>query len=165
MNFFQTLLRPDREDDPDRGQVIHAANLLQVGEFQLLQLAFAEWHGREMTPEEQSVHFDAFFLHGQTPSYLRHYARRIIAEEAAGTLQASASQFHRYDNDYFRSRLPDGMRKFLVAMTLVVGFVGGSIAMASYTVKQTGACIDTTPPCFTKADLRSPQTPPDVGTD
>ena len=38
--FFQTLIQPDREEHPERALIARAANLLQVGEFQLLQLAY-----------------------------------------------------------------------------------------------------------------------------
>ena len=38
--FFKTLVKPDWDDNPKRTEIIHAANLLQVGEFQLIQLAY-----------------------------------------------------------------------------------------------------------------------------
>ncbi|MCH7542778.1 MAG: hypothetical protein IIB65_03995, partial [Proteobacteria bacterium] len=44
-NLFQTLMRPDREESEQRAEVARAANLLQLGEFQLLQLAYHDWHG------------------------------------------------------------------------------------------------------------------------
>lgn len=36
MNFFDVLIHPNREENPERAEVARAANLLQVGEFQLL---------------------------------------------------------------------------------------------------------------------------------
>lgn len=153
MNFFQTLLRPDHEEDPERALIVHAANLLQIGEFQLLQLAFADWHGRDMTEEEQAAHFQGLFLRQHVPPYLRHYARKVIELEGRGELDDRAGGYHRFDNDYFQSRMSNGARRFLVAVTLVVGVVGGGIAMASYTVDQVGRCTDELPPCFTQQDL------------
>ena len=43
--LWETLLHPDREElaMKERLVVISAANQLQVGEFQLLQLAYREW--------------------------------------------------------------------------------------------------------------------------
>jgi len=44
MNFFETLIHPDREEleNAERVLVCRAANVLQIGEFQLLQLAYKE---------------------------------------------------------------------------------------------------------------------------
>ena len=42
MKFFKALLRPDREEleSKEKAVISAAANLLQIGEFQLLQLAY-----------------------------------------------------------------------------------------------------------------------------
>ena len=47
MNLFETLIHPDREEHPERAEVARAANLLQIGEFQLLQLAYQDWFGTD----------------------------------------------------------------------------------------------------------------------
>ena len=35
-NLLKTLLKPDWEDNPKRSEIIQAANLIQIGEFQLI---------------------------------------------------------------------------------------------------------------------------------
>ncbi len=40
MNFIDTLLNPDRDEFPNRTMAVNGANLLQIGEFQFLRLAF-----------------------------------------------------------------------------------------------------------------------------
>ena len=50
--------------------------------------------------------------------------------------------------------MSDGVRKFIVAATIVIGVLGGSIAMASYTVDITGKCTDDLPPCVTASELK-----------
>ena len=154
MGLLKTLLHPDHEDDPERGQISHAANLLQVGEFQLLQLAFVDWYGREMTKTESDAAFNAFMLRGQAPAWLRSYARKIIDMEENGELDINNRRYHRYDNEYFSTVLPNGVRRFIVAVTIVTGVLGGGIAMASYTVSHTGKCTDMLPPCLTEAELQ-----------
>ena len=47
-DFFQTLLKPDWDDNPKKSEILLAANKLEVGEFQFLQLAYKEWHGHEL---------------------------------------------------------------------------------------------------------------------
>ena len=153
MKFFDALLHPDREEDPARAKITHAANLLQVGEFQLLQLAFADWHGREMSDEEERYFFRSFALGNEVPPYLRHYARTIVAQADDGRLNIDAPAYHRFDNDFSRRHVADGWNRFLVVATVIVGVVGGGIVMASYTVKATGRCTETLPPCFTEAEL------------
>ncbi len=48
--MWQTLLHPDHEElaMKERLVVISAANQLQVGEFQLLQLAYRAWHHKDL---------------------------------------------------------------------------------------------------------------------
>ena len=36
-------MKPDWDDDPKRSEIRYAANLLQIGEFQLIQLAYNIW--------------------------------------------------------------------------------------------------------------------------
>ena len=52
-DFFQTLLKPDREDPEakERAEVARAADILMIGEFQFLQLAYYEWHGDDLPVE------------------------------------------------------------------------------------------------------------------
>ena len=38
--------------DPKRSEILHAANLLQIGEFQLIQLAYKVWY-KEDLPEDK----------------------------------------------------------------------------------------------------------------
>lgn len=156
MTFFKTLLRPDRDDDSERSAIAQAANLLQVGEFQLLQLAYAEWFGEDMDEATSSAVFEAFMRQGQMPAWARHYARKILDMERQGVLDDIDPRYHRFDNDYFRSRLSDGTRRFLVAATIVVGALGGGIAMASYVVERGGMCTNHLPPCVTQQEIELP---------
>ncbi len=49
-SLWDTLLKPDHEEleMKERLVVITAANQLQVGEFQLLQLAYREWYNMDL---------------------------------------------------------------------------------------------------------------------
>ena len=67
--LFQTLLRPDREEDSDRAEVAKAANLLQTGEFQLLQLAYYAWHGAEMPEAANDTIFRSYMLLSRVPAW------------------------------------------------------------------------------------------------
>ena len=51
--LIKTLIKPDWDDNPKRSEILLAANLLQIGEFQLIQLAYKSWYKKEL-PEEKT---------------------------------------------------------------------------------------------------------------
>ena len=50
--LLKTLVKPDWDDNPKRSEILHAANLLQIGEFQFIQLAYKVWY-KENLPEKK----------------------------------------------------------------------------------------------------------------
>lgn len=108
MSLIQTLLTPGYDEDPDRALCARAANLIQVGEFQLVQLAHYDWFGRDMTDAEGNGLFTTYMVHSRVPHWARHYARRIIALDEAGNLDDQDPVYHRFD--------PDGLRPVSVAL-------------------------------------------------
>jgi len=153
MNLFDVFLRPDLERDSDRAAITHAANLLEVGEFQLLQLAFYQWHGREMQCTEREILFRSVFLEKHTPGFLRHYARNILIREEIGELRASDEAYHRYDPPMLGGILTNSMGQFVCISALLFGVLIGSLALAAVTINIGGACTNPFPPCLTLQDL------------
>jgi hypothetical protein len=131
MNLFETLVHPDREEDAERAMISHAANLLQIGEFQLLQLAYAESFGREMDDQGIDHWFNRFMVAGETPAWVSRYAQVIIELEADGRLDDRTSSYHRFDSDYY-SPVPLGKVRFALAVTMIVGCVGGGIMVGQF---------------------------------
>ena len=156
MNFFQTLLHPDHEDDPVRGDIANAANLLQIGEFQILQIAYAEWHGEDLTGHGLDQMFNAYMLNGEVPPWARHFARKIIQQAASGEVDIGDAAFHRFDSEYFRTA-PLGFRKLVVAMTFILAIVGGGLVIGGLK-KSTATSV--LPPYF-EADQLKPSSTPD----
>lgn len=153
--FFQTLLRPDREDEPERAEIARAANLLQIGEFQLLQLAYFEWHGREMAKGESDTIFRLYMIEGQVTPWARHYARRIIAEDARGELEDRNPAFHRYDSEYFRA-VPLGVRRLGIAIACLSFVVVGGILVGHFAPRSVTSVL---PPYFNENELRPAGSP------
>ena len=52
--LLKTLVKPDWDDNPKRSEILNAANLLQIGEFQLIQLAYKVWY-KEDLPEDERI--------------------------------------------------------------------------------------------------------------
>ena len=153
MNFFRVLINPEREEaeHPDRKLVGSAANLLQVGEFQLLQLAYHEWFGKDLPQEFVSRLFTAYMMHHQVPPWARHYARTILDRHRGGQLNIKDPTYHRYDNDYVRN-LPVGLNRFLLASALVAFIMLASIFISSMVKKEATSIL---PPYFERKELRS----------
>jgi len=128
--FFHTLIEPDHEEAGERSLVIQAANLLQVGEFQLLQLAYADWHGHDMPAALIDGMFSRYMFHDEVPIWARAYAHRILDMDRNGELDDSRPAFHRFDSDYFRAP-PQGVRRFGLAVFWIVVALAGSLYVAS----------------------------------
>ena len=127
-DFFKTLMRPDREENPEMTLVAQASNILQVGEFQLLQLAFEEWHGRAL-PEHQSDRlFRAYMLHGEVPEWAKVYARRIIRQDEIDLIDSGDPGYHRYDRNYV-TQVPKGVQHFTLACLILASVFVVSIAV------------------------------------
>ena len=152
MNLLETLIRPDREEHEERAEVAKAANLLQIGEFQLLQLAFHDWHERDMPAGVIDRIFANYMLHNEVPFWARRYARNIIALDDAGELDDLQPHYHRYDSDYHTS-VPNGRRRFVLATSCVLLALFGGLALAELAAKPGSSIL---PPYFERGSLGKP---------
>jgi hypothetical protein len=158
MEFFHALLHPDGDELKlkDRLVVISAANQLQVGEFQLLQLAYRDWFGNNLPEETFSRLFSSYMLDNDVPHWARHYARCVLERFERGELDDMDPAFHRYDAEY-HTVMPRGVQRFCVAAAGVFLAVFGSIYVANQVVDSATSLL---PPYFEKKDL--PQALPDM---
>ena len=157
MDFFQTLMRPDREEDPERAEVVRAANLLQVGEFQFLQLAYRAWHRREMPDRMINRLFASYMLRNEVPHWAQHYAREILRRDAANILQPNDPLYHCYDVDY-RGPASDGLRRFCLAASLVAMVLACSVLAGHFATDEGTSVL---PPYFEKQEIAAqPVFPP-----
>ena len=150
-SLWETLLNPEYEEQEmkERLTVISAANQLQIGEFQLLQLAYREWHNEDLPEALITKLFKSYMLHNRVPHWARHYARHIIDGYERGELDDNAPRFHRYDHEYHTS-VPQGVQRFCVAAGGVIIVVFGSIYVANQVVDSPTSLL---PPYFEEKDL------------
>ncbi|MBL6951859.1 MAG: hypothetical protein ISR50_04460 [Alphaproteobacteria bacterium] len=149
MKFIDALFNPDGDEFPNRTIVVDAANLLQVGEFQFLQLAFAHWQGRDMRPDEADAIFDSFMVRSEVPGWALMYARKIGQLDQARQLDGNDPDYHRYDIEYRPAGTPSPQAGFIAAMVFLVGTLGGVFALAS----QSAECSDQFPPCVNSDEI------------
>ena len=72
--FLKTLVKPDWDDNPKRTEVLNAANLLEIGEFQLIQLAYKVWYQEELPENKIDKIFRRIYGHRNYP-YLGNLLR------------------------------------------------------------------------------------------
>ena len=150
VTFFQTLIRPDREESAQRAEVAKAANLLQVGEFQFLQLAYSEWYGEEMSEELINQLFMAYMLYDQVPFWARRHAHQILALDKQGELDENDPAYHRYDKDYGK-KLPADIKRFIVTATLMVSIMTGIVWLSHLVAGESTSFL---PPYFEKKEIK-----------
>ncbi len=163
MNLWETLLHPDREEleDAERREVGRAANILQVGEFQVLQLAYKAWHDKDLPETLVDRLFHDYMIHNQVPHWARHYARQILRLEESGRLDINHAQYHRFDRNYGKP-VPSRTQRFWTATGCLAVLIGTFIAVAGYTA---GAPTSPFPPYFNDKELRQTTQEPASVTD
>ena len=153
MKFLKAFLCSDATNKQDRAMVTSVANLLDIGEFQLLQIAFRHWYGREMQPYEQDAFFHDVFILGKTPAFLRHLSRRIYFRDVECNFHEQPSRFNIPDLNSVRVDKPIDVRHFVKVISLLLGVLFVFLLLALYTVRYDGHCTTYFPPCLTDNDL------------
>lgn len=82
--FFKT--KPSR----DVLEVMDAAALLGVREYDLFGLAWRRWSGRAADERALERKFVAYMFHQRVPPWVRHFCRDVLARQAAGTFDPRA---------------------------------------------------------------------------
>ena len=98
--LLKTLIKPDWDDNLKRSEILHAANLLQIGEFQLVQLAYKVWY-RENLPEDKiNKIFSEYMVTGIIPIWVTYYAKDILKLDRANMLDTYNEKYHVYDREF-----------------------------------------------------------------
>ena len=123
-NFFKTLIKPDWDDNPKRSEIIQAANLIQIGEFQLIQLAYKSWY-KEDLPEDKINHiFNEYMVTGIIPIWVTYYAKEIIKLDKANILDSYNEKYHVYDHEFGKYISDEKQRKTRgIFYTILIGLV------------------------------------------
>ena len=98
--LLKTLVKPDWDDNPKRSEILHAANLLQIGEFQLIQLAYKVWYNKELPEDKISKIFSEYMVRGIIPIWVAYYAKDIVKLDAAKKLNSYDDKYHIYDHEF-----------------------------------------------------------------
>ena len=98
--LLKTLIKPDWDDDPKRSEILHAANLLQIGEFQLIQLAYKVWYREDLPENKINNIFSEYMITGIIPIWVTYYAKDILKLDRANVLDSYNEKYHIYDHEF-----------------------------------------------------------------
>ncbi len=80
---------PEAVLDEDYRAVMDAAAALDVREIDFFRLAFRRWFGRDGSAPVLERAFAAYMFRKIVPSWARHFSRVVLADAAAGRLDAA----------------------------------------------------------------------------
>ena len=122
--FLKTLKTPDWDDSPTRTEIIQAANLIQVGEFQLIQLAYKTWYKENLPEDKINQIFNEYMVTGIIPIWVTYYAKDIIKLDKANILDGDNEKYHIYDHEFGKFISDERQRKSRgIFYSVLIGFV------------------------------------------
>ena len=98
--LLRTLIKPDWDDNPKRSEILNAANLLQIGEFQLIQLAYKVWYNENLPENKINKIFSEYMVTGIIPIWVTYYAKDILKLDQANVLDSYNEKYHVYDYEF-----------------------------------------------------------------
>ena len=122
--LLKTLIKPDWDDNPKRSEILNAANLLQIGEFQLIQLAYKVWYEKTLPQNKINNIFSEYMVTGIIPIWVTHYAKDILKLDQANVLDSYNKKYHIYDHEFGKYIYDDKQRKRRgVVYAIIIAFV------------------------------------------
>ena len=125
--LVKTLIKPDWDDNPKRSEILSAANLLQIGEFQLIQLAYKVWYKEDLPEDKINKIFTEYMLTEIIPIWVTAFANDILKLEKAGVLDGNNEKYHVYDNEFGKFIIDEKDRKrrgIFYALIIFFVFIG-----------------------------------------
>ena len=139
--LVKTLIKPDWDDNPKRSEILNAANLLHVGEFQLIQLAYKVWYKEDLPEDKINKIFSEYMITGIIPIWVTHYAQDILKLSKANVLNSFNDKYHVYDHEFGKYISTEKQRKrrgIFYALVVGIVFIGSHYMAANYSEEPAG---------------------------
>jgi len=133
--LLKTLIKPDWDDNPKRSEILHAANLLQIGEFQLIQLAYKVWYKEDLSENKINKIFSEYMITGIIPIWVTYYAKDILKLDRANVLDSYNEKYHVYDHEFGEYIYNDQQRRrrgILYATIIAFVFIASHYMAINY---------------------------------
>ena len=122
--LLKTLIKPDWDDNPKRSEILHAANLLHIGEFQLIQLSYKSWYNEDLPEDKINKIFSEYMVTGIIPIWVTDYAQNILKLNKDNVLDSFNNKYHVYDHEFGKYVSTEKQRKRRgVFYALIIGVV------------------------------------------
>jgi len=133
----------DENIGADVQDVLNAAAILDITEYDLFRLAYARWHGAVADAATMEAHYVGYMFREIVPLWVRHFARLVIRRRDQGTLDRAALGVERLPQT--RQMVRRGTRYGVAIVTAVAVLV----VIAEFAAKVLGLserCMF--PPCY-----------------
>ena len=133
--LLKTLIKPDWDDNPKRSEILNAANLLQIGEFQLIQLAYKVWFREDLPENKINKIFSEYMVTGIVPIWVTYYAKDILKLDQANVLDSYNEKYHVYDHEfgaYIYDNKQRRRRGVVYATIIAIVFIGSHYMAINY---------------------------------
>ena len=140
--LFKTLVKPDWDDNPKRSEILHAANLLHIGEFQLIQLSYKSWYNEDLPEDKINKIFSEYMVTGIIPIWVTDYAQNILKLNKANVLDPFNNKYHVYDHEfgkYISSEKQRRRRGIFYALIVGVVFIASHYMAINYVADEGSA--------------------------
>ena len=140
--LLKTLIKPDWNEDPKRTEILNAANLLQIGEFQLIQLAYKVWYKENLPEDKINNIFSEYMVTGIIPIWVTHYAKDILKLDKANVLDSYNEKYHVYDHEfgkYISNEKQRRKRGILYALIIIFVFITSHYMAINYVEDEVSA--------------------------
>jgi hypothetical protein len=138
--LLKTLIKPDWNDNPKRSDILLSANLLQIGEFQLIQLAYKAWYQEELPEERINKIFNEYMVKGIVPIWVSYYAKDILKLSSVNKLKIHNDKYHIYDHEFGSVIKNEKQRKkigFFFVFIIVLIFISSYFVTTDYKTEST----------------------------
>ena len=121
--LLKTIIKPDWDSNPIRSEIIQAANLIQIGEFQLIQLAYKSWYNKDLPEDKINFIFNEYMVSGIIPIWVKYYAKDIVKLDNANKLDSYSKRYHVYDHEFGKSITSDQeIKRRGIIYTIIISF-------------------------------------------
>ena len=127
--LLKTLVKPDWDENPKRSEILHAANLLHIGEFQLIQLSYKSWYNEDLPEDKINKIFSEYMVTGIIPIWVTDYAQNILKLNKANVLDPFNNKYHVYDHEFGKYISSEKQRR---RRGIFYAFIVGIVFIASH---------------------------------